>query len=80
MFVTLTRSGRLPFSLFSCPAGNVEDMDTTPTVTAADETSTPHHRVSADVVLGLSLLGVAILGKMLWTLSDGGLLAALGAR
>jgi hypothetical protein len=55
-------------------------METTPTVTATDETPTSPHRVRADVVLGLSLLGVAILGRMLWTLSDGGLLAALGAR
>jgi hypothetical protein len=37
-------------------------------------------RVSADLVIGLSLLGVAILGKLLWVITDGGILAVFGAR
>ncbi len=37
-------------------------------------------RVSADLAIGLSLLGVAILGKLLWVVTDGGLLAVFGAR
>ena len=37
-------------------------------------------RVSADLVIGLSLLGVAILGKLLWVITDGGILAVVGAR
>ncbi len=37
-------------------------------------------RVSADLVIGLTLLGVAILGKLLWVITDGGILAVFGAR
>jgi hypothetical protein len=37
-------------------------------------------RVSADLVIGLTLLGVAILGKLLWVVTDGGILAVVGAR
>jgi hypothetical protein len=43
--------------------------------------ATPGTRhVSADLVIGLSLLGVAILGKLLWVITDGGILAVVGAR
>jgi hypothetical protein len=38
------------------------------------------HRVSPDLLLGLTLLGAVIVGKLLWAVSDGGLLSALGAR
>ena len=37
-------------------------------------------RVSADLALGLTLLGVVIVGRLLWALTDGSLLTALGAR
>ncbi len=37
-------------------------------------------RVSADLVIGLSLIGVAVLGKLLWVITDGGVLAVFGAR
>ncbi|MGA8988402.1 hypothetical protein [Aeromicrobium sp.] len=36
--------------------------------------------VRADLLIGVGLLGVAIVGKVAWSLSDGGLLAALSAR
>jgi hypothetical protein len=45
-----------------------------------DAATPPTRRVSADLVIGLSLLGVAILGKLLLAVTDGGILAALGAR
>lgn len=53
-------------------------MDDTTTGTS-DETPR-NRRVSADIAIGLGLLGVATLGKLLWTVSDGGILAAFGAR
>jgi hypothetical protein len=36
--------------------------------------------VSADLALGLALLGVVIVGRLLWAATDGSLLTALGAR
>lgn len=51
------------------------------TMTRNDERSTPvTRRVSADLALGLSLLGVVIVGRLLWALTDGSILSALGAR
>jgi hypothetical protein len=46
----------------------------------AGATTPGARRVSADVLIGLSLLGVAILGKLLWVVTDGGILAVFGAR
>lgn len=45
-----------------------------------DEPTRPVRRMSADLAIGLTLLGVVIVGKLLWALSDGSMLAALGAR
>jgi hypothetical protein len=59
------------------------------TMTRADESSSRElvgaahpgtRRVSADLAIGLTLLGVAILGKLLWVVTDGGVLAVVGAR
>lgn len=49
--------------------------------TRNDEQATPAtRRVSPDLAIGLTLLGVVIAGRLLWALSDGSLLTALGAR
>jgi hypothetical protein len=37
-------------------------------------------RVSADLALGLTLLGGVIAGRLLWALTDGSILTALGTR
>ena len=59
------------------------------TLTRNDELRAPEHverptpatrRVSADLAIGLTLLGVVIAGRLLWAVTDGSLLAALGAR
>ena len=51
------------------------------TMTRNDEKSTPvTRRVSADLALGLTLLGVVIVGRLLWAVTDGSILTALGAR
>lgn len=57
-------------------------MDMHPTtMTRNDEKSTPvTRRVSADLALGLTLLGVVIVGRLLWAVTDGSILTALGAR
>jgi hypothetical protein len=53
----------------------------TKTPDSTDETThTANRRVSSDARVGLGLLGVAIVGKLVWTLSDGGILAVVGAR
>jgi hypothetical protein len=36
--------------------------------------------VRADLALGLTLLGLVIAGKLLWAVSDGSFLAAIGTR
>jgi hypothetical protein len=55
-------------------------MQTT-TMTRNDEQATPvTRRVSADLTLGLTLLGVVIVGRLLWAVTDGSILTALGAR
>lgn len=46
----------------------------------ADQPTPVTRRISADLALGLTLLGVVIAGKLLWAISDGSILAALGAR
>lgn len=60
-----------------------------PTMTRTDEQQahelvdrpTPAiRRISTDLALGLTLLGVVIAGRLLWALSDGSILTALGAR
>ena len=49
--------------------------------TTNDERLTPApRRVSTDLVIGLALLGVVIVGRLLWALSDGSILSAIGAR
>ena len=59
------------------------------TMTMNDEQSPPEvvdtptpapRRVSLDLAIGLGVLGVAIAGKLLWAISDGTFLAALGTR
>lgn len=65
-------------------------MGMQPTTTTADheqdspepiDTSAPvTRRVSADLALGLTLLGLVIAGKLLWAVSDGSFLAAIGTR
>jgi len=46
-----------------------------------DEKATPTtRRISADLMIGLSLLGVVIVGRLLWALSDGSILTAIGTR
>ena len=51
------------------------------TMTRNDEQSTPAtRRMSADLTLGLTLLGVVIVGRLLWAVTDGSILTALGAR
>jgi len=59
------------------------------TMTRNDESSSPElvgaatpgaRRMSADLAIGLGLLGVAILGKLMWVVTDGGVLAVVGAR
>jgi hypothetical protein len=51
------------------------------TTTTNDEQATPVTRsVSTDLVIGLTLLGVVIVGRLLWALSDGSILSAIGAR
>ena len=37
-------------------------------------------RVSADLAAGLTILGVVIVGRLLWALTDGSILTALGTR
>ncbi len=37
-------------------------------------------RISTDLVLGLVLLGGVIIGRLLWAVTDGSFLTALGAR
>jgi hypothetical protein len=37
-------------------------------------------RVSADLKIGLAVLGVVVGGRLLWALSDGSLVAAITAR
>jgi hypothetical protein len=37
-------------------------------------------RVSADLALGLTLLGGVIVGRLLWAVTDGSILTALGTR
>lgn len=51
------------------------------TRTTNDERPTPAtRRVSTDLVIGLSLLGAVIAGRLLWALSDGSILTAIGTR
>jgi hypothetical protein len=46
-----------------------------------DEQTTPTtRRISTDLALGLVLLGGVIVGRLLWAVTDGSLLAAIGAR
>lgn len=45
-----------------------------------DQPTPATRRISADLALGLTLLGVVLAGKLLWAISDGSMLAALGAR
>ncbi|WP_162891346.1 hypothetical protein [Aeromicrobium sp. A1-2] len=48
-------------------------------IPATTPTATKRH-ISADVLIGVGLIGSAVVGKLAWSVSDGGLLAALGAR
>jgi hypothetical protein len=54
-------------------------METT-TTPPAEESVLPHRRVRADLAGGAVVLGVVIVGNLLWHLSDGRILAAVGAR
>ncbi|MEV7398318.1 hypothetical protein [Aeromicrobium sp. NPDC092404] len=63
-------------------------MDTTTTTstdqrgvsTIAEQPSPASRRISADLALGLALLGAVIVGRLLWAATDGSLLVAIGAR
>lgn len=56
-------------------------METTTRPVSTTEPSTPlRRRLSADLAIGLGLLGVVVVGKLAWALSDGSFVAALGAR
>lgn len=56
-------------------------MDTLSTPASPPEPSTPvWRRLSTDLTIGLGLLGVVVVGKLGWALSDGSFVAALGAR
>ena len=51
------------------------------TMTRNDKQPTPvTRRVSADLAIGLTLLGVVIVSRLLWAITDGSILTALGAR
>lgn len=43
-----------------------------------EQSAPPGRRVSTDLVLGIGLLGIAIIGRLLWTVSDVGILGAIG--
>jgi hypothetical protein len=46
-----------------------------------DEKATPAtRRISTDLALGLVLLGGVVIGRLLWAVSDGSILSAIGAR
>jgi hypothetical protein len=56
-------------------------MQPTTTTTQAEPQATPTtRRVSADLTIGLVLLGSVIVGRLLWALTDGSFLTALGTR
>ena len=53
------------------------------TMTQHDELDRPTpatRRMSADLAIGLTLLGVVIVGRLLWAITDGSILTALGTR
>ena len=68
------------FSLISGRGGNVVVMSTITPSQQDQQHDVSSRRVGADAMLGLGLLAVVILGKLVWALSDGSLLSALGAR
>jgi hypothetical protein len=53
---------------------------TTPDEQLVERPTPVTRHVSADLALGLALLGVVIVGRLLWAATDGSLLTALGAR
>lgn len=52
-------------------------MDTS---TSLDEATIPHRRVRTDLKAGALLLGVAIVGNLLWQASDAGIVTAFAGR
>ncbi|AXT86237.1 hypothetical protein C6I20_14300 [Aeromicrobium sp. A1-2] len=79
VFATSTRSGQAPFRFASGSCGHPEIMNDPANIPATTPTATKRH-ISADVLIGVGLIGSAVVGKLAWSVSDGGLLAALGAR
>ena len=48
--------------------------------TTDDQSAPATGHMSTDLLIAVGLIGVAVVGKLAWSVSDGSLLAALGAR